>query len=146
MYTCTSTCISCAPGTYRRAGFFHMDFIFINWHAYKNFCTILYCMRAYCAIRKLNPNVNLKYEILSCLKFPSLWYITCITCICTCICTCMCTCTCICTYTCNTIPTRNTLWIHNTTIDNPETIINDLKWTTTVFTDCAYIYDESQSK
>ena len=26
-------------------------------------------------IRKLNPNVNLKYEILSCLKFPSLRYI-----------------------------------------------------------------------
>ena len=23
---------------------------------------------------KLNPNANLKYEILCCLKFPSLWY------------------------------------------------------------------------
>ena len=31
-------------------------------------------MRAYHTIRKLNPNVNLNYEILSCLKFPSLWY------------------------------------------------------------------------
>ena len=33
-------------------------------------------MRAYRTIRKLNPNVNLKYKILSCLKFPSLWYFT----------------------------------------------------------------------
>ena len=40
----------------------------------KKFCTILYCMRAYRTIRKLNPNVNLKYEILSCLKFPFLRY------------------------------------------------------------------------
>ena len=40
----------------------------------ENSCTILQCMCAHRTIRKLNPNVNLKYEILSCLKFPSLWY------------------------------------------------------------------------
>ena len=31
-------------------------------------------MHAYHTIRKLNPNVNLKYKVLSCLKFPSLRY------------------------------------------------------------------------
>ena len=32
-------------------------------------------MHVYSSIRKLNPNINLKYEILSCLKFPSLRYV-----------------------------------------------------------------------
>ena len=41
----------------------------------ENFCAILYCMQAYRTIRELNPNVNLKYEILSCLKFLSLQYV-----------------------------------------------------------------------
>ena len=40
----------------------------------ESFCTMLYCMLAHCTMRNLNPNINLKYEILSCLKFPSLRY------------------------------------------------------------------------
>ena len=41
-------------------------------------------MHAYHTIRKLNPNINLKYEILSCLKFPSLRYVSIYVSTCTC--------------------------------------------------------------
>ena len=69
---------------YRRAVFFvwilfsEIDMltkIKFQWKFFCYVCTIPYYTCVYRTIQKLNPNVNLKYEILSCIKFPSLRYL-----------------------------------------------------------------------